>query len=371
MREYLLCLAAAAAATYLLTPLARVLAIRFGAMAQVRDRDVHKSTTPRWGGLAMFGGLCVAVIVAAHLPLMSTIFNDRKQITALALGALIIVALGLADDRFGLDAPTKLVGQVLAASVMAMQGVTFVWLPINGTYILDPSLSVLVTVFVVLVSINAVNMVDGLDGLAASIVGVGATAFFAYSYFLSVANGYQRAALATLVSAALVGVCAGFLPHNWYRARIFMGDTGSMLIGLMLAASSIMVTGQVDPGGVSGGTLLPVFLPVLLPFSVLAVPLLDLLLAVLRRTRSGRSPFAPDKLHLHHRLLALGHGQERAVLIMTTFTAVIAFGAVSTAFIPLWITVLAVAIAAVCLGMWVKHPPAYATTTAALQEVSS
>ncbi len=370
MREYLLCLAAAAAATYLLTPLARVLAIRFGAMAQVRDRDVHKSTTPRWGGLAMFGGLCVAVMVAAHLPLMSTIFNDRKQITALALGALIILALGLADDRWALDAPTKLVGQVLAASVMAMQGVTFVWLPINGTYILDPSLSVLVTVFVVLVSINAVNMVDGLDGLAASIVGVGAAAFFAYSYFLSVANGYQRAALATLVSAALVGVCAGFLPHNWYRARIFMGDTGSMLIGLMLAASSIMVTGQVDPGGVSGGALLPVFLPVLLPFSVLAVPLLDLILAVLRRTRSGRSPFAPDKLHLHHRLLALGHGQERAVLIMTTFTAVIAFGAVSTAFIPLWITVLAIAIAAVCLGMWVKHPPADAASIGALQEIS-
>jgi UDP-GlcNAc:undecaprenyl-phosphate GlcNAc-1-phosphate transferase len=160
-----------------------------------------------------------------------------------------------------------------------------------------------------------------------------------------------------LVSAALVGVCAGFLPHNWYRARIFMGDTGSMLIGLMLAACSIMVTGQVDPGGVSGGTLLPVFLPILLPFSVLAVPLLDLLLAVFRRTRSGRSPFAPDKLHLHHRLLALGHGQERAVLIMMTFTAVIAFGAVSTAFVPMWMTAVAVALSAVALAVWVKHPP--------------
>ncbi len=304
----------------------------------------------------MFGGLCVSVLLASHLPLMSTIFNDRKQITALALGAVIIVALGLADDRWALDAPTKLVGQVLAACVMAMQGITFGWLPINGTYILDPSLSVLVTVFVVLVSINAVNMVDGLDGLAASIVGVGAAAFFAYSYFLSVANGYQRAALATLVSAALVGVCIGFLPHNWYRARIFMGDTGSMLIGLLMAASSIMLTGQVDPGGVNSGTLLPVFLPIVLPFSVLAVPLLDLLLAVFRRTRRGRSPFAPDKLHLHHRLLSLGHGQERAVLIMMAFTAVIAFGAVSTAFVPMWATLLWLTSGAVVLWIWVRIP---------------
>ena len=206
MREYLLCLAAAAAVTYLLTPTARALAIRFGAMADVRDRDVHIFPTPRWGGLAMLAGLGVAIILASQLPLMSTIFNDRRQIYALIIGCLIIVALGVIDDKFGLDAPTKLVGQILAAGTMAMQGVTLVWLPIRGTFILDPTTSVLLTVLVVLVSINAVNMVDGLDGLAASIVLVGAGAFFAYSYFLSVANGYQRAALATLISASLIGM---------------------------------------------------------------------------------------------------------------------------------------------------------------------
>ena len=357
MREYLLCLAAAAAVTYVLTPLARLLAIRFGALAEVRDRDVHSTVTPRWGGLAMLGGLFVAVILADHLPLMSTIFNDHKQIVALSLGAVVIVCLGLADDKWGLDAATKLVGQIVAAGLMAMQGVTLVWLPLNGTFILDSSLSVVLTIFFVLVSINAVNMVDGLDGLAASIVGVGAAAFFAYSYFLSVENGYQRAALPTLVSAALVGACIGFLPHNWYRARIFMGDTGSMLLGLLMAGSSIMLTGQVDPGGLSGGALFPVFLPIVLPLLILAVPLLDLFLAVFRRTRKGKSPFAPDKQHLHHRLLDLGHGQQRAVLIMATFTAVIAFGAVSTAFIPLWTTLILVSVSLVALVGWVFNPP--------------
>ena len=357
MREYLLCLVAAAAVTYLLAPLARALAIHFGAMAEVRDRDVHHRPTPRWGGLAMLVGLGVAIILASQLPLMSTIFTDRRQINALIIGSLIIVALGLLDDKFGLDAPTKLVGQILAAGTMAMQGVTLVWLPIRGTFILDPSTSVLLTVLVVLVSINAVNMVDGLDGLAASIVFVGSGAFFAYSYFLSVENGYQRAALATLVSASLMGMCAGFLPHNWYRARVFMGDTGSMLIGLLMAASSIMLTGQVDPGGLSGGTLLPAFLPIVLPLSILAVPLLDLLLAVVRRTRKGNSPFTPDKEHLHHRLLNLGHGQERAVLIMTAFTGLIAFGTVSTAFVPLWVTAIGVSLGVIGLASWVQNPP--------------
>ena len=358
MREYLLCLLAAVAVTYLVTPIVRVWAFRFGAMAEVRDRDVHSTPTPRWGGIAMFFGLCVSAALASQLPLMSTIFADNRQFTALIIGVVIIVVLGMIDDRVALDAATKLVGQILAASVMAMQGVTIVWLPIHGTFILDPTTSVLLTVLVVLVSVNAVNMVDGLDGLAASVVGIGGAAYFMYSYVLSVENGYQRATLATFVSASLVGMCVGFLPHNWHKARIFMGDTGSMLIGFLMAASSIMLTGQVDPGGLSGGALLPAFLPILLPLMILAIPLLDLVMAVVRRTRRGRTPFSPDKEHLHHRLLDLGHGQERAVLIMAAFTAVIAFGGVSTAFVPLWASFGGVLIGVIVLVGWVLNPPA-------------
>lgn len=357
MREYLLCLLAAVAVTYLVTPVVRIWAYKWGAMAEVRDRDVHNTPTPRWGGIAMFMGLCVSVLLASHLPLMGTIFTDRRQFVALIAGAIIIVVLGMLDDRVGLDAATKLVGQILAAATMAMQGITVVWLPIHGTFILDPTTSVLLTVLVVLISVNAVNMVDGLDGLAASVVGIGASAYFTYSYVLSVQNGYQRAALATLVSASLIGMCVGFLPHNWYRAKLFMGDTGSMLIGYLMAASSIMLTGQVDPGALSGGALLPAFLPILLPLMILAIPLLDLALAVVRRTRRGRTPFAPDKEHLHHRLLDLGHGQERAVMIMAAFTALIAFGGISTAFIPYWASLGGIVIGLIALIVWVLNPP--------------
>ena len=140
--------------------------------------------------------------------------------------------------------------------------------------------------------------------------------------------------MATLVSALLVGMCVGFLPYNVFPARIFMGDTGSMLLGFLLAASIITLSGQVDPAAIEGGTLLPALLPILLPLAVLVLPLLDLGLAVLRRTRKGRSPFAPDKLHLHHRLLEMGHSQRRTVTLMYAWTAVVAGTAVALAFVP-------------------------------------
>lgn len=336
MREYLLCLLAAAAVTYLLTPPVRRLALRFGFMAEVRDRDVHDEPTPRLGGLAMVGGIVAGLLLASKLPMMRSVFEAGGN-TAVALlsGVAIIMALGIVDDRWGLDAPTKLAGQVLAAGVMAFQGIAIIWLPIGGTFVLDPITSVLFTVIIVLVSINAINFVDGLDGLAAGIVAVAAGAFFAYAYLLSVELGFERATLATLVSVLLVGVCLGFLPNNFFPARIFMGDTGSMTLGLLLAAGTITLSGQVDPSAMAGGTLFPALLPVLLPVAVMAVPLMDLLLAVIRRTRAGRNPFAPDKQHLHHRLLEMGHSQVRAVLLMYAWTALIAGTAVAIAFVPL------------------------------------
>jgi UDP-GlcNAc:undecaprenyl-phosphate GlcNAc-1-phosphate transferase len=336
MREYLLCLLAAIAVTYLLTPVVRKVALRYGFIAEVRDRDVHAETTPRLGGLAMVGGLLAGMLLASKLPRMRAVFEagDNPGI-ALLSGVAIIVVLGIIDDRWGLDAPTKLAGQVLAAGVMAFQGIAIIWLPIGGTFVLDPLTSVLFTVIIVLVSINAINFVDGLDGLAAGIVAIASFAFFAYSYLLAVELGFERATVATLVTALLAGVCLGFLPHNFFRARIFMGDTGSMTLGLLLAAGTITLFGQVDPSAVAGATLLPALLPVLLPVAVMAIPLMDLILAVVRRTRAGRNPFAPDKQHLHHRLLEMGHSQVRAVLLMYAWTALIAGTAVAIAFVPL------------------------------------
>ncbi len=356
MREYLLCLLAAAAVTYLTTPLVLMWAKRFGVIAQVRDRDVHAEPTPRLGGLAMFFGLLAGLLLASKLPMMRSVFEEGSAPVALLSGVAVILVLGIVDDKWGLDAPVKLAGQVLAAGVMAFQGIAVIWLPFGGTFVLDPLTSVLFTVLIVLISINAINFVDGLDGLAAGIVAIAAGSFFAYSYLLSVELGVERATLATLVSVLLVGMCFGFLPHNTFRARIFMGDTGSMMLGLLLAAGTITLIGQVDPSAVAGPTLLPTLLPILLPVAVMTIPLVDLLLAVIRRTRAGRNPFAPDKQHLHHRLLEMGHSQSRAVLLMYAWTALIAFTAVAVAFVAVPYALLGFALGLAGILYAVRRP---------------
>ncbi len=306
----------------------------------------------------MFAGLIVGLILASQLPLMRDVFLTDSQPLALMVGCTIIVMLGLADDKWGLDAPTKFVGQVLAAGSMALLGIQVLWLPIEGTLLLDPLASVLLTVLIVVLTVNAVNFVDGLDGLAAGIVGIAALALFAYSYLLSVENQIDRATLATLTCALLAGICMGFLPHNINPARIFMGDTGSMLIGLLLAASMITLTGRVDPSALQDSVLLPTLLPLILPAAVIAIPLLDVGLAVIRRTRARRSPFAPDKQHLHHRLIELGHSQRRAVGLMHAWTALIAFCAVLLAFVPPGISLVIFVVGVIALAIAVFRPAA-------------
>jgi UDP-GlcNAc:undecaprenyl-phosphate GlcNAc-1-phosphate transferase len=296
------------------------------------------------------------LIMASKLPMMSAVFEGGSTPIALLSGVAIIVALGIVDDKWGLDAPTKLAGQVLAAGVMAFQGIAIIWLPLGGTFVLDPLTSVLFTVLIVLISINAINFVDGLDGLAAGIVLVAAGAFFGYAYLLSVEAGLDRATLATLVSVLLVGMTAGFLPHNFAPARIFMGDTGSMLLGLLLAAATITLSGQMDPSALSTGAILPTLLPILLPIAVMAIPLVDLLLAVVRRTRARRNPFAPDKQHLHHRLLEMGHSHRRAVALMYAWTGLVAGAAVAVAFVP-WTYAVAGFALGLALLIWLVRRP--------------
>lgn len=356
MREYLLVLLVAALVTYLATPYARALAIRFGALAEVRDRDVHDTPTPRWGGLGMAAGLVCSLLVARHLGFIGDVFERQDQHWALLSGIAVIVVLGLVDDRWGLDAATKIVGQVLAAAVMAIQGIQLLWLPIGGTLVLDPWTSVGLTVLVVVVVINAVNFVDGLDGLAAGVVAIGALAFLAYAYVLSVEYGFTRATLPALLAAALAGACLGFLPHNVNPARLFMGDTGSMLIGLVMAAATVTMTGYVDPGALQSSELVPALLPLILPVAVVFLPLLDLVLAVVRRTRAGRDPFAPDKQHLHHRIMDLGHSQRRAVLIMWGWTALLAFTTVALAFLPAGRVMIGAGVAVLALLAFVLRP---------------
>jgi len=328
VRAYLLLLVVAAATTYLLTPVARRLAFSWGAITAVRERDVHREPTPRLGGLAMFGGLLVSMLLASRLPFLSSVFDNPRPIVGIVGGAALVCALGVADDIWDLDWLAKLTGQVLAAFFLAWQGVLLYQMPLFGVTAWSTRVSIFVTVVSVVVAINAVNFVDGLDGLAAGMLAIGGSAFLVYSYLLTVQSSESDyASLTALVLAALVGVCVGFLPHNWYPARIFMGDSGAMLLGFVIAAAGIVVTGQIDPSAMSTRATFPAYLPMLLPVAVLLLPLVDMALAVIRRVGAGRSPFHPDSRHLHHRLLALGHSHRRAVAIMYLWTAVFAFGA--------------------------------------------
>ncbi len=374
MREYLLVFLVAAAATYLLTVIAREIALRTGAVAKVRDRDVHAVPIPYLGGLAMLGGLCAAYAVARQLPFLSRsdqfVFRDAGIV--LIAGALIC-AVGVLDDLFELDALTKLGGQVLAVGFLIAFGIQYFFFPVSSDGIqfsLDGTQGALLTGVIVVATINAVNFVDGLDGLATGIVGIGAAAFFLYCYQLANINNVSLATTGALLSASLAGVCAGFLPHNFHPARLFMGDSGSMLIGLVLSGSAVTLTGQFSASQISEGgagsqaSFLPTLLPVLLPISILVVPLVDLVLAVVRRTRAGRSPFAPDKQHLHHRLLEIGHSHRRAVLIMWLWAALVAFGTVLMSLYSdeawMWATVSGMAVLTLVLTFVLPklhHPP--------------
>jgi len=347
MREYLLVGAVAAVVTYVVAGLAREAAIRSNAVAAVRDRDVHAIPIPYFGGIAMLAGLGAAYLVARHLPFLSTsnglVFHDAG---AVLLGGLIICAVGVVDDIVELDPLTKFAGQVAAATVVVSLGVQFYYLPIPGSagvLTLDPIQGAVISVLVIVGTVNAVNFVDGLDGLAAGVIGIGAIAIFLFAYVLAAENGATRAITAALLTAALGGACLGFLPHNFFPARMFMGDSGSMLLGLVLACSAITLLVQFQPlainegvGDATANLTFPAFLPLILPVAMLLVPFVDLVLAVFRRTRAGRSPFSPDKLHLHHRLLEIGHSHRRAVLVMYMLAALVAFGILGLSLFAGW-----------------------------------
>ena len=350
MREYLITLLISAALCYLITPLVRTQAVRLGALAGVRARDIHSTPTARWGGVAMWASMALTFAIVNHLPLVGKSFGHEAQ--GIFLAATAIILLGMADDRFELDALTKLAGQVFTAGILLLYGIQILWLPINGVITLPPSIGQLVTVLIVLVVINAVNFIDGMDGLAAGIVAIAGIAFFAFAYLLAVDYGFSRAGAPSLITAVLVGICLGFLPHNISPAKIFMGDSGSMLLGLLLSAAAITLTGQVDPNAISAEKLGPTLLPLLLPFAVLAIPFLDLLLAVSRRVKAGKSPFAPDNLHLHHRLLSAGNSTNKTALILYLSTATIAFPVTVLAFAPWWVaTITAIVLASATLAL--------------------
>ena len=338
MRELVLVGLTAAIVTYFATGPVRVLGAWLGAVAYPRERDVHVRPTPRMGGLAMYCGVVAAVFLASQLPALTRGFVYSTGMPAVVVAGGLIMAIGLIDDRWGLDALTKFAGQITAASVLVTMGVAWsvLYIPFGGvgTIVLDQTSSILLTVALTVSIVNAMNFVDGLDGLAAGLGLITALAICVFSIGLLRDHGgdvlfYPPA----VISVVLAGACLGFLPHNFHRARIFMGDSGSMLIGLMLAAASTSAAGPISQNAYGARDVFALFSPFLLVIAVVFVPALDMLLAIVRRTRAGRSPFSPDKMHLHHRLLQIGHSHRRVVLLIYLWVSIVAFGAASTIFV--------------------------------------
>ena len=340
LRELLLVGLTAAAMTYLLTSAIRVFAIRAGAVAVPRVRDVHVIPTPRLGGLGMFGGVVAGIALAANLPALNRGFAYTTDMTAVIAAGTVIVLVGVVDDRWGLDALTKFVGQLTAAGVLVLLGISWLQLYIPfadiGTLVLDPLQAGLLTVAITVATINAINFVDGLDGLAAGLGLIAAAAICMFSLGLLRDQGgdvsYYPPAL---ISVALAGACLGFLPHNFSPARIFMGDSGAMLIGLLLAAASTSASGRIAVNAYGPADIFTLLSPLILVAAVVFIPMLDMLLAVIRRTRAGVGFYTPDKMHLHHRLLELGHSQRRVALIIYLWVGVLAFSAAASTLFPL------------------------------------
>jgi UDP-GlcNAc:undecaprenyl-phosphate/decaprenyl-phosphate GlcNAc-1-phosphate transferase len=337
----------AAVVTFLLALLTYKLSTRFRLYPKIRARDVHTRPTPRLGGAAMFLGVVAAFVVASFLPPLEIVFSEPTRVFAVLGACAIMVAIGVADDIWDLDWLTKLAGQIIAAGLLAWQGVSITAIPVPGTLILlSPYMSLIVTVFIVVLVMNAINFIDGLDGLVAGVAIIANGAFFICAYVLTYGPTEQSNYFnfPELIAAILVGACIGLLPLNfrWGEkrpAKLFMGDAGALLVGMLMAASTISITSSadLDLADIDVSQFASTFVPVILPFAVLVIPLLDFGLAVLRRLRAGKSPFSADRQHLHHRLLDMGHSHLHAVLIFYAWTAVVALGCVLLLFTPWWI----------------------------------
>ncbi len=322
MLDYLAIGAIAAVGTYLLTFPVRKASVKVGALIMPDERRVHTRATPTAGGAAMFLAFLVAMVVASQVPKFRSVFESSSEPLGVILAATVIFAVGLVDDLHEMSAPAKLAGQVLAGTILYFLGVTMFQfkVPFAGFIVLSQSIQPLVTVLWVVLLCNAINLIDGLDGLAAGVVAIGAGAFAVYGLRLVDLGVLSTTTVGPLVAAIACGVCVGFLPHNFHPSRIFMGDAGAMLLGLLMASSTMVVGGRTPD--VSGETYF-FFAPLFIPFFILGIPMLDTAFAIVRRTarRSGIS--SADKDHLHHRLIRLGHGHRRSVLILWAWTAIL------------------------------------------------
>jgi UDP-GlcNAc:undecaprenyl-phosphate GlcNAc-1-phosphate transferase len=315
-------LVVAAAATAAAVPPIRRWSLRVGYVDAPDERKVHTRTVPYGGGGAMFIGVAIAIAVAALIPGLRPLFQGNSEVLGVLLAAAAMFLVGLLDDFRPMSAPAKVAGQVLAASILYFAGVTMYQLkvPLAGFVVLTPGVIPLVTAIWVVALSNAINLIDGLDGLAAGIVAIGAGSLAVYGLQLERLGLLPTQNIGPLVAVVACGICLGYLPFNFHPARIFMGDAGALLLGLLMSASTMVIGGRTAP---ASGVTFFFFAPVLIPFFILGIPLFDAAFAFIRRTAKGQGFHAPDKDHIHHRLLRLGHGPRRTVVILWSWTALL------------------------------------------------
>ncbi len=343
--SYLVVFAVSLATSFVATPFVRRLSLRLGWIDRPSDRKVHPKPTPTAGGIAIFLGVATGIGVSRGLPYLAGLHQTTSDPDAALLAGLVIVVVGLFDDTRDVSALGKLAGQVLAAGLLVLLGVQllYFYVPGFGTVVLDPSLGVPLTVLWLVALMNAVNLVDGLDGLAAGMIAIGAVAFFVYLSFGPGSNGDPTTA--ALLSVAVAGTAIGFLPWNFHPAKIFMGDSGALLLGLMMGVATVSGVGR-NAYGPTGGDLAAIAIPVVVPLLVLAVPIIDVVLAIVRRMRRGLGVHHADKEHIHHRLMDIGHTHRQAVLLMYVWSALISICALAVAFINGRLIVGAIVVAA-------------------------
>jgi len=340
----------AAVITYLgMFPVRRI-AERVGFVVEPDERRIHRRVTPYGGGVAMFLAFLIAFLVASQLGALGDLFQGSSEPLGLVLGAAVIFIVGLIDDVRDMSAPAKMAGQVLAAMVLVFLGVTMFQfkVPVVGFFVLSPDVTPLLTALWVIVITNAVNIIDGLDGLAAGIVAIASGALAVYGLRLMDLGVLPADNLGPLIAVIAFGVCVGFLPHNFHPARVFMGDAGALFLGLLMAAATMVIGGRTPD--VSGQTYF-FFAPLFIPLFILGVPIADMAFAFIRRTAKGTGFHTPDKDHVHHRLLRLGHGPRRTVVILWAWTAVLSafllyplFDKQGNAVIPFGVIVLGLAL---------------------------